>query len=57
MIVPDHKNPLGRPLTPCERKTLRCGKSRAQNKMGLGGLPKAHSKPKPITLRLAPEKR
>lgn len=45
-------NPLGRPLTPAELKTLRCGKTRAQAKVGLGGILKETSKPKPITLRL-----
>jgi hypothetical protein len=51
------KNPLGRTLSRAELKTLRNANTKAQATTGLGGLPKAHSKPKPITLRLAPEKR
>lgn len=45
------KSPLGRELTRTELARLRHAKSSAQNKHGLGGLDKRHSKPKPITLR------
>lgn len=45
------KSPLGRPLSRAELARLRHAKAIAQNKHGLGGLEKRHSKPKPITLR------
>lgn len=55
----DAKNPIGRELTPRERATLRRAHTNAQTTHGIGGLPKkrAWDNPKPITLRLPPEKR